>query len=68
MAVKDQSLDIGVGDLFLSRLCGGEEFKRYVTHFFIFLSRLCGGEDDSVCCCAVRSFLSRLCGGEASPF
>ena len=30
--------------LFLSRLCGGEVFLRYLADTRLFLSRLCGGE------------------------
>ena len=54
--------------LFLSRLCGGEDFGFDFFHFTSFLSRLCGGEDDALRYPNYLSFLSRLCGGEVTYF
>ena len=35
-------------NFFLSRLCGGEDCKRWCKNHYWFLSRLCGGEVNAV--------------------
>ena len=64
MAVKLQLLLALSILLFLSRLCGGEEYGIGIFQNPKFLSRLCGGEDEYLLLSPAAKFLSRLCGGE----
>ena len=53
-----------MADIFLSRLCGGEQQQPKMADSVEFLSRLCGGERGTPRQTSDRGFLSRLCGGE----
>ena len=54
--------------VFLSRLCGGEEYMQEPAPLDGFLSRLCGGEAINITNDGLLNFLSRLCGGEERIF
>ena len=54
--------------LFLSRLCGGEQARALALPDPDFLSRLCGGERYACDVYGFYRFLSHLCGGERRAF